>query len=58
MSSRNSVNDRHDKQLEELIKGKNWRQALSLCEKRLKKGGPIEETLVRGNSLVVRQTTH
>ena len=34
----NKVNDRRDRQIQEAIDVRNWRQALSLCEKRLKKG--------------------
>ena len=58
MNSQNSAIQRHDKQLMTLIEEKSWKQALSLCEKRLKKGGPAEELLVRENSLVISQTTH
>lgn len=58
MNSQNSAVQRHDKQLGALVEGKNWKQALSLCEKRLRKGGPAEDLLVRGNSLVIRQTAH
>ena len=57
MSSQNSAK-RYDQQLAALIEGKNWKQALSLCEKRIKKGGQIEELLVRGNSLVASRATH
>lgn len=58
MSSQKSAIQRHDMQLAALVEGKNWRQALTLCEKRLRKGGQSEELLVRGNSLVIRRTTH
>lgn len=34
----NKVNDRRDRQIQEAIDVRNWKQALSLCEKRLKRG--------------------
>ena len=34
----NKVSDRRDRQIQEAIDVRNWKQALSLCEKRLKKG--------------------
>ena len=39
----------YDKQLEDLIQASSWKQALSLCEKRIKKGDRSDETLVRYN---------
>lgn len=46
MNSQNSTISRYNKQLEALVEAKNWKQALSLCEKRLKKSGPDEEISV------------
>ena len=37
----------YDKQLEDLIQASSWKQALSLCEKRIKKGDRGDENLVR-----------
>lgn len=34
----NKVNDRRDRQIQEAIDVRNWKQALSLCERRLKRG--------------------
>ena len=36
----------YDKQLEELVQASSWKQALNLCEKRIKKGDKSEESLV------------
>lgn len=44
----------YDKQLEDFIQASSWKQALSLCEKRIKKGDRSDETLVR---CVLRATT-
>ena len=38
-----------DIQLEELVKGSSWKQAISLCEKRIKKGERTDSALVRTN---------
>ena len=35
-----------DKQLEDLVKASSWKQAIALCEKRLKKGDKSDATLV------------
>ena len=35
-----------DKQLEDLLETSSWRQAVSLCEKRIKKGDRSDESLV------------
>ena len=37
----------YDKQLEELVQTSSWKQALTLCEKRIKKGDISDESLVR-----------
>jgi len=37
----------YDGQLEDLIQASSWKQALSLCEKRIKKGDKSDEILVR-----------
>ena len=37
----------YDKQLEDLVQASSWKQALSLCEKRIKKGDKSDESLVR-----------
>ena len=58
MSSQGLIVSSHDKQLAVLVEGKNWKQALSLCEKRLKKGVQTEDLLVSRNSLVISRTTH
>lgn len=42
----NSASLRRDKQLHELLDGKHFKQALSLCEKSLKKGDKSEQLLV------------
>jgi hypothetical protein len=47
MSPLHSTSVRHDRQLQELLERKNWKQAINLCDKRLKRGGPVEEILVR-----------
>ena len=36
----------YDKQLEELVQASSWKQALTVCEKRIKKGDKSEESLV------------
>ena len=36
----------YDKQLEELVQASSWKQAFTLCEKRIKKGDKSEESLV------------
>lgn len=42
----NSASARRDKHLQELIDGNNFKQALTLCEKSIKKGDKSEELLV------------
>lgn len=44
----------YDRQLEDLVQASSWKQALSLCEKRIKKGDRSDESLV---SYVLRATT-
>lgn len=46
MSSRPSAIARRSKQLQELLDGKHFKQALSLCEKSFKKGDKSEDLLV------------
>ena len=43
----NAVSNRLAQQLQDLIQGQNWKQALSLCEKRIKKGDKSDQLLVR-----------
>ncbi len=47
----NSASLRRDKQLQELIDCNNFKQALTLCEKSLKKGDKSEELLVSNDIL-------
>lgn len=42
----NSASARRNKHLQELIDGNNFKQALTLCEKSIKKGDKSEELLV------------
>ncbi|MCJ1464356.1 hypothetical protein MMC07_002969 [Pseudocyphellaria aurata] len=46
MSSYQSAKARRDKQLQELLDGNHFKQALSLCEKSFKKGDKSEDLLV------------
>lgn len=46
MSSSTSAAFRRDKQLQELVDGKNFKQALSLCDKSIKKGDKTEHLMV------------
>lgn len=50
MSSSSSAASRREKQLQELLEGKNFKQALSLCEKSIKKGDKSEQLLVSQSS--------
>ena len=36
-----------DRQLEDLVKASSWKQAITLCEKRIKKGDKSDAALVR-----------
>lgn len=49
MSSSSSALIRREKQLQELLEGKNFKQALNLCEKSIKKGDKSEQLLVSQN---------
>ncbi len=42
----NAASNRLDQQLQDLIEGQNWKQALALCEKRIKKGENSDKLLV------------
>ena len=42
----NTASSRLDQQLQDLIEGQNWKQAISLCEKRIKKGDKSDRLLV------------
>ena len=42
----NAASNRLDQQLQDLIQGQHWKQALSLCEKRMKKGDKSDKLLV------------
>lgn len=42
-----SVNERRDKQIQDAFDNRNWKQALQLCDKRLKKGEKSDHLLVR-----------
>lgn len=46
MSNSSPAALRREKQLQELLDGKNFKQALSLCEKNIKKGDKSEQLLV------------
>lgn len=46
MSTSSPAARRREKQLQELLEGKNFKQALSLCEKNIKKGDKSEHLLV------------
>ncbi len=41
-----SVNERRDKQIQEAFDNRNWKQALLLCDKRIKKGEKSDYLLV------------
>ena len=45
--------DEIDKQLEDLVKASSWKQAITLCEKRLKKGGQRDAALVRATGPII-----
>ena len=47
IKSFNGRNDKNDVLLQELINAKNWKQALTSCEKRIKKGEKSDVLLVR-----------
>lgn len=47
MSSQISAVTRREKQLQELLEGNYFKQALDLCDKSLRKGDKSEELLVR-----------
>lgn len=46
MNSQHSARARRSKQLQELLDGKHFKQALNLCEKSFKKGDKSEDLLV------------
>ena len=46
MTMQNAASLRRDKLLHELLGGKHFKQALTLCEKSLKKGDKSEQLLV------------
>lgn len=41
-----------DSQLEDLIEASSWKQAVALCEKRIKKGSKSDESLVSHDSML------
>ncbi len=41
-----SVVERRDKQIQEAVENGNWKQALQLCDKRIKKGEKNDQLLV------------
>lgn len=42
----NAASSRLDQQLQDLIGGQNWKQAITLCEKRIKKGDKSDKLFV------------
>ena len=49
VSTVNGRKDKNDVLLQELVNAKNWKQALTHCEKRLKKGEKDERLSVRSS---------
>ena len=42
----NAVSNRLDQQVQDFVSGQNWKQAINLCEKRIKKGDKSDKLLV------------
>ena len=51
MQQPNAASGRQDRELQELIDGQNWKQALALCEKRIKNGERGDKLLVGFNAV-------
>lgn len=51
--SANAISERRNKQIQDAIDGHNWKQALQLCEKRLKKGEVTAHLRVRSQLAAV-----